>query len=65
MDFRVIESLGWKQPSSYTFEFWLEYCAETRGIAGRHKLPIRTVEKALWMYSKENSKNRRCGGPSE
>jgi len=65
MDFRVIESLGWDVPSSYTFDFWQKYCTEVRKVAGEHNLPIRTVEKALWMYSKEKSKNHRCRESSE
>jgi hypothetical protein len=65
MDFRVIESLGWDVPSSYTFDFWQNYCSELRRVAREHDLPLRTVEKALWMYSKEQSKNHRCGDSSK
>jgi len=65
MDFRVIESLGWDVPSSYTFDFWQKYCTEVRRVASEHDLPIRTVEKALWMYSKEQSKNYPCGDSSK
>lgn len=65
MDFRVIESLGWQVPSSYTFKFWQRYCREVQKIAGEYDLPIRTVEKALWMYSKENSRNHPCRGSCE
>lgn len=32
MDFRVIQSLGWKQPSSYTFDFWQRYRELSSGI---------------------------------
>jgi len=56
MDFRVIWSLGWEQPSTYNFNFWREYCEKIRRISARHNLPIRTVEKALWKYSKEHQR---------
>jgi len=56
MDFRVIESLEWKQPKSYSFAFWQKYCNKIRGLSKKYKLPIRTIDKALWAYSKENQK---------
>lgn len=54
MDFRAIWSLGWQQPKYYTFEFWQKYCKEIKTISNELGLPIRTVDKALWEYSKEN-----------
>lgn len=53
MDFRVIESLGWNKPKSYNFEFWQKYCARIKEIADELVFDIRTVEKALWKYSKD------------
>lgn len=57
MDFRVIWSLGWKQPSSYNFNFWQKYCKKINAISKKCKLPIRTVEKSLWEYSKEHQRS--------
>jgi hypothetical protein len=37
-------------------EFWLAYVAFTRALAARLALPIRTVDKALWQYSKERQR---------
>ena len=54
MDFRVIWSLGWKSPSSYNYVFWRRYCDRVNEISTKLDLPIRTVEKALWRYSKEH-----------
>ncbi len=54
LDFRVLWSLGWKQPKSYTFKFWNRYCSRIRRIAQRFNLPIRTAEKALWQYSRDH-----------
>ena len=50
-DFRVLWSLGWTE--HYNFNLWQKYCSKIRKISGKYKLPIRTVEKALWKYSKE------------
>jgi len=58
MDFRVISSLSLDQPSSYNFSFWQKYCCEIHKISKKYKLPLRTVEKALWKYSKENQKSK-------
>jgi len=51
MSFRVIESLGWRRPGSYTFAFWLRYCERVRGISAACGVDLRTVDKALWQYS--------------
>jgi len=56
MDFRVIWSLGWDQPSNYNFAFWQKFCKAINAISRRYKLPIRMVEKSLWEYSKEHQK---------
>lgn len=54
LDFRALWSLGWEQPSSYTFEFWEKYCMKVREISKGLNLSIRTIDKALWQYSKEH-----------
>ncbi len=56
MNFRVIWSLGWKQPKIYDCNFWKRYCNETRDISKKLNLPLRVIDKALWQYSKENKK---------
>lgn len=60
MDYHVIWALGWEQPKSYNFAFWEKYVKELRTLAQEFDLPLRTVEKALWFYSKENQKQARC-----
>ena len=60
MDFRVLESLGWRQPKSYTFEFWEKYCERVRGIAKEYRLDLRTVDKALWKYSETHPKKKKA-----
>jgi Arc/MetJ-type ribon-helix-helix transcriptional regulator len=54
LDFRVLWSLGWAVPNSYSFIFWRKYCNKIRAVSKRFGLSIRTVDKALWEYSKEN-----------
>ncbi|MGA2227861.1 MAG: hypothetical protein ABSH41_25785 [Syntrophobacteraceae bacterium] len=56
LDFRVIWALGWPQPNAYAFSYWERYCATIRGIAEKENIPIRTVDKAYWEYSKENQR---------
>lgn len=54
LDFRAIWSLGWDQPKYYTFNFWKKYCDEIKEISKMMGENIRTIDKALWEYSKEN-----------
>jgi len=54
MDFRTIWSLGWQQPKYYTFDFWQKYCKKIREISKKTGEGIRTIDKALWEYSKEH-----------
>ncbi len=54
LDFRVIWSLGWKKQTGYNLDFWQKYCHTILDIAKQFNLPVRTVDKALWEYSKQN-----------
>jgi len=54
LDFRAIWSLGWKHPKNYTFDFWQKYCNEMKKISKQTGEDIRTIDKALWEYSKAN-----------
>ena len=56
LDYRALWSLGYAKPPRYTMEFWLAYLAFTRELAARLELTIRTVDKALWQYSKEKQR---------
>jgi hypothetical protein len=53
LDYRALWSLGYAEPPRYTMEFWLAYLDYTRGLAERLGVSIRTLDKALWQYSKE------------
>jgi hypothetical protein len=55
LDVRALESLGVVGRSSYSVTFWLAYLAACRELASRHGVSIRTLDKALWQWSKERS----------
>jgi hypothetical protein len=55
IDFRVLWTLlEMDRPITYNFDLWWRYLTEVRSLAERTGLPLRTIEKALWQYSKEN-----------
>ncbi len=57
LDVRALESLGVKPRSTYPVSFWLEYLSACREIADRAGVSVRTLDKALWQYSKELSRS--------
>lgn len=54
LDFRALESLEEKEPNQYTFEFWWKYVEFCRNIAKQNSVDMRTLDRALWQYSKDN-----------
>jgi hypothetical protein len=59
LDFRALWSLGIPSPPAYTFEFWWAYATFTRQMADSSGESMRTVDRALWQYSKEHQPARR------
>ena len=53
IDFRAMWSLSVDE-YNYSFEFWQEYVDFCRDLAERNNVDIRTLDRALWMYSKVN-----------
>lgn len=53
LDFRALWSVE-LVPKRYSFEFWWEYVKFCRTIAKRNSVDMRTLDRALWQYSKEN-----------
>jgi hypothetical protein len=53
LDVRALQSLGVKSRSSYSVTFWLNYLDACRALARRAGVSLRTLDKALWQYSKE------------
>ena len=52
LDYRALWSLGHSRPPHYTMPFWLSYVAYVRELARRTGYSMRTVDRALWQYSK-------------
>jgi hypothetical protein len=61
LDYRALWSLGVKKAPPYNYEFWARYRDFVRGLADRISLDMRTIDRALWQYSKEK---QRGGGAS-
>lgn len=53
LDVRALESLGVKSRSVYPVSFWLGYLDACRTLAQRAGVSLRTLDKALWQFSKE------------
>jgi len=58
LDYRALWSVSTNVPHVYDFAFWEKYLSFTRGIARRTSLTMRTIDRALWQYSKENQPGR-------
>jgi len=56
LDFRALWSVGVDVPNQYSFSFWRKYVKFCRGIAQRNSIDMRTLDRALWQYSKEKQR---------
>jgi hypothetical protein len=54
VDFRALWSLKNKVPKRYGFNFWQKYTSYCRGLSKRAGVSMRTLDRALWQFSKEN-----------
>jgi hypothetical protein len=54
LDFRALWSLGYAQRPTYNFEIWWAYTQFCRELAHQAGVSMRTLDRALWQYSKEN-----------
>lgn len=54
VDYRALWSISTEVPKFYDYSFWLEYVLFTRKISEEAKVDMRTLDRALWQYSKEN-----------
>ncbi|MGD1047230.1 MAG: hypothetical protein ABR899_00585 [Candidatus Krumholzibacteriaceae bacterium] len=59
LDFRALWSVGVKPPPKYSFDFWWQYTLFCRKLARKAGVKMRTLDKALWQYSKEKQPKRR------
>jgi len=56
LDVRALWSAGLDATPSYGFALWREYTEFLRGISTDAGVTMRTVDKALWQYSKVKQK---------
>ena len=56
MDFRALWSLKNEVPKTYGFNFWQAYTSYCRGLSKRAGVSMRTLDRALWQFSKENQR---------
>ena len=54
LDFRALWSVSIDVPSKYSFGFWWSYVEFCRDLAADAHVDMRTLDRALWQYSKEN-----------
>jgi len=57
MDFRSLWSVSLDVPSQYSFDFWWPYVEFCRFLSKDTGMDMRTLDRALWQYSKENQYN--------
>lgn len=55
LDFRALESFGIEDYTNFNFAFWWKYVDQCRLISEKEGLDMRTIDMALWQYSKEKS----------
>jgi len=56
LDFRALWTVGFRRLPRYTFSLWWEYTCFVRDVSDRTGLPMRTIDRALWQYSKERQR---------
>jgi len=54
IDFRALWSASLSVPSQYDFGFWWSYVKFCRKVACLAGVDMRTLDRAMWHYSKEN-----------
>lgn len=54
LDFRALWSVNSSPPNQYDFEFWMPYVQFCRKVASRNGVSMRTLDRALWQFSKAN-----------
>jgi hypothetical protein len=53
LDYRALEALGINRVPTYTVPFWNSYVAACRTLATSADVDMRTLDRALWQWSKE------------
>lgn len=53
LDYRALEALGVGRGTPMSQRLWLDYVETTRSLARAHDVDKRTLDRALWQWSKE------------
>lgn len=53
LDVRALWSVGFDAAPSHSFSLWMAFTEYLREVATRAGVSMRTLDKALWQYSKE------------
>ena len=53
IDYRALEALGVQKPPTCTLSFWFAYVAKCRELASDANVDMRTLDRAMWQWSKE------------
>jgi hypothetical protein len=56
LDYRALWSLRVHPAPRYTYALWEQYTRVTRELAAAAKVDMRTLDRALWQYSKERQR---------
>ena len=56
LDFRSLWSVSIDKPTQYSFALWWTYVKFCREIAQATGVDMRTLDRSLWQYSKENQR---------
>ena len=56
LDYRALWSLGFAKPPTYTFDFWWSYTEFARRLTHSTRHDMRTLDRALWQFSKEHQR---------
>lgn len=54
LDVNALWSLQAAPPKKFDFEFWWTYVQYTRKLAKQVQVDMRTLDRALWQYAREN-----------
>jgi len=58
LDYRALWSVGHHKPAMYSFELWWAYTERCRRLAAEAGVTMRELDRALWQFSKQESRAR-------
>jgi hypothetical protein len=58
IDVRALEALGVTNWPNDSIDYYVSYLRRCRELAHTHRVDLRTLDRALWQWSKEHSKQK-------